>query len=291
MKKALSNNESFMNFLWNVLISASVFKDYFYQASDEIITKADKLILLKNHLGSLHVWKKLYKHYQNNLLNNVLLTSPGDFQKPTKVEFHPRFGWIVSAGSLRAFLGKVSLLDNTSVRIGKRTYFSGQGIIRGGNCLEIGSFSAIAEGFYVVAGGDRHPFEYASQFGFKTERRLKSDGINIPVIHKFLEQDNFDVSIGSDVWICRNCRLMNGVKIGNGCLIAEGALVNKHCEDYGVYGGTPAKLIRYRFPKNVIEQLLELRWWNWDMSKICINTTFFDTDLRNFNGNLKSLIK
>lgn len=54
------------------------------------------------------------------------------------------------------------------------------------------------------------------------------------------------IEIGNDVWIATNAVITAGVKIGNGCIIGAGAVVTKDCEDYGIYGGVPAKLIRKR---------------------------------------------
>jgi virginiamycin A acetyltransferase len=37
---------------------------------------------------------------------------------------------------------------------------------------------------------------------------------------------------------------------------------------YAIYGGNPAKLIRYRFDTKTIDRLLNLQWWNWSDDKI-----------------------
>jgi len=53
----------------------------------------------------------------------------------------------------------------------------------------------------------------------------------------------------------------NGVRIGNGAIVASGAVVVKDVPDYAIVGGVPAKLIKYRFKESVINELLELEWW------------------------------
>ena len=52
--------------------------------------------------------------------------------------------------------------------------------------------------------------------------------------------------IGDDVWIGRRVMIMPGVHIGNGCVIAAGAVVTKDVPDYAIVGGVPAKIIRFR---------------------------------------------
>ena len=61
---------------------------------------------------------------------------------------------------------------------------------------------------------------------------------------------------------------MPGVTIGNGAIIAAGAIVTKDVDDYAIVGGVPAKLIRYRFEKKTREKLLEIKWWDWSHSEI-----------------------
>lgn len=52
------------------------------------------------------------------------------------------------------------------------------------------------------------------------------------------------VEIGDGCWIGAKATILPGVKIGNGCMIATGSLVNKDCEPNGLYAGVPAKRIK-----------------------------------------------
>ncbi|MGM9819091.1 MAG: acyltransferase [Paludibacteraceae bacterium] len=54
------------------------------------------------------------------------------------------------------------------------------------------------------------------------------------------------VTIGNDVWIGRRVIIMPGITIGNGCIIAAGAVVTKDIPDYAIAGGVPAKILKYR---------------------------------------------
>jgi len=70
--------------------------------------------------------------------------------------------------------------------------------------------------------------------------------------------------IGNDVWMGRNATVIAGVSIGDGAVIAAGAVVTKDVPPYAIVGGIPAKIIRYRFAPEQIEALLRIRWWDWD---------------------------
>jgi acetyltransferase-like isoleucine patch superfamily enzyme len=69
--------------------------------------------------------------------------------------------------------------------------------------------------------------------------------------------------IGNDVWIGQDATIMRGLTIGDGAVIAASAVVTKDVPPYAIVGGNPAKLIRFRFPPDIIEELLSLRWWRY----------------------------
>jgi len=107
----------------------------------------------------------------------------------------------------------------------------------------------------------------------------------------FLPKNN-PIKIGSDVWIGDNAIILNGVKVWNGAVIGAGSIVTKNIEPYSIVAGVPAKLIKYRFEKEIIKFLLNLEWWNWNNEKIKRNKEFFMTDLSSVDINdLKKIIK
>lgn len=70
-----------------------------------------------------------------------------------------------------------------------------------------------------------------------------------------------------------NATIMPGVKIGDGAIIAAKSVVTKDVEAYTVVGGNPAKFIKRRFSVEKIAELIELKWWDWDIEKITENLT------------------
>ena len=76
--------------------------------------------------------------------------------------------------------------------------------------------------------------------------------------------------------------VMGGVTIGNGAIIATGAIVTKNVSDYCIVGGVPAKTIKKRFSDKIIEALLKIKWWEWNDKKIAKNIDTFDLDVEEF---------
>jgi tetrahydrodipicolinate N-succinyltransferase len=83
------------------------------------------------------------------------------------------------------------------------------------------------------------------------------------------------VIIGNDVWIGANAVILDKVKIGDGAVIAAGAIVSKDVKPYTIVGGIPAKPIKKRFSEEEIEKLLEFKWWEKDIRWIRENYELF----------------
>lgn len=74
-------------------------------------------------------------------------------------------------------------------------------------------------------------------------------------------------SIGNDVWIGAGCIIRDNVIIGDGAVIGAGSIITKDVPPYAIVVGA-SKIIRYRFPEEIIAKLLIMKWWDWDDSKI-----------------------
>lgn len=101
-------------------------------------------------------------------------------------------------------------------------------------------------------------------------------------------RNNAPISIGNDVWIGCNVCILQGVSIGDGAVIASGAVVTKNVPPYAVVGGVPAKIISYRFSQDIIEKLLKIKWWDWELDYIKEHIDYlYDLDallLANYRG-------
>jgi acetyltransferase-like isoleucine patch superfamily enzyme len=74
--------------------------------------------------------------------------------------------------------------------------------------------------------------------------------------------------IGNDVWIEQNAIVRSGVKIGDGAVVAAGAVVVKDVGPYEVVGGVPARQIRMRFSDDIVQRFIEMRWWDYSHEAI-----------------------
>ena len=70
-----------------------------------------------------------------------------------------------------------------------------------------------------------------------------------------------ETRIGNDVWIGAKSMIVSGVNIGDGAIIAAGAVVVKDVEPYSIVGGVPARHLKYRFETEIIDKLLDIKWW------------------------------
>lgn len=121
---------------------------------------------------------------------------------------------------------------------------------------DIGSFTSIAN--HVVISGARHPMEWVGMspvfYSGRDSVKKKFSRFDLSEIRR--------TSIGHDVWIGHSAIIISGVSIGNGAVVGAGAVVTKDVPPYGVVAGNPAKLIRYRFPFDIISKLEITCWWN-----------------------------
>ena len=73
------------------------------------------------------------------------------------------------------------------------------------------------------------------------------------------------------MWVGYEAVMMPEVQVGDKAIIAAKSVVVGNVSPYTIIGGNPAKPIRQRFEDDVIQTLLEVAWWNWDVEKITRN--------------------
>lgn len=136
-----------------------------------------------------------------------------------------------------------------------------------GDKLIIGKFCMIASGVTFIMNGANHKMDGITAYPFNIF------GNGWEKVTPKMEELPFkgDTIVGNDVWIGSNATIMPGVHIGDGAIIATNTTVTKDVAPYTVVGGNPGKEIRKRFSEEKIEELLELKWWDWKIERITEN--------------------
>ncbi len=132
-----------------------------------------------------------------------------------------------------------------------------------GDKLIIGKFCMIASGVTFIMNGANHLTESISAYPFA----IFGEGWEHAMEGKSYPFKG-DTVIGNDVWIGYKATIMAGVTIGDGAIIASGAWVTKDVPAYSIVGGNPTREIKKRFSPEKIAQLLEAKWWDWEIEKI-----------------------
>lgn len=141
--------------------------------------------------------------------------------------------------------------------------------------VKVGRFCAIAEDVNIRL--FQHPTNMVavSPCFYRKEHTLKTFVSQNYYEDLQLNEDGFSVTIGNDVWIGQGVSVKSGITIGDGAVIGTGAVVTKNVEPYAIVGGVPSRLIRYRFSKEQIEALLEIKWWNRSIEWLEENGRYF----------------
>jgi acetyltransferase-like isoleucine patch superfamily enzyme len=149
-------------------------------------------------------------------------------------------------------------------KVGKYTGFNEWSVAKHST---IGAFCSIGQ--RVAINPYPHPTSWLSSHGFQFHpgdsgfgyvqeyhdlRRLPYEAVEFkPIV------------IGNDVWMGHNVNVLGGVTIGDGAVIGAGAVVTKNVPPYAVVGGVPATVLRYRFPRHIIDRLLRVKWWEMEL--------------------------
>ena len=126
--------------------------------------------------------------------------------------------------------------------------------------MSIGKFCSIAPEVTFILGGE-HRSDWCTTYPFNCI-------INDFKFIKGHPRPKGEIVVGNDVWLAWGCKILSGVHIGNGSIIASGAVVTKDVEPYSIVGGVPAKEIQKRFDEKTIQKLEEMQWWDWDKEYI-----------------------
>jgi acetyltransferase-like isoleucine patch superfamily enzyme len=171
-----------------------------------------------------------------------------------------RYGSSVARSTIGACVGLHQSVQLSDATIGAYSYIAERSVASN---VTIGKFSSI--GPELLCGYGTHPLTWVCTSPVFYSRRGQCGGSFVEKEHF---EENLKTTIGNDVWIGARVFLRDGVNIGDGAIIGAGAVVIKDVAPYSVVGGVPAKLIRHRFVEHDIEQLSNIRWWDWPPKRL-----------------------
>ena len=143
-----------------------------------------------------------------------------------------------------------NLFDASAVSVGEGSYGL-LNVFTYGNPeekLEIGRYCSIARNVTFLLGGEHHPeciSNYVWRLCYGKNKDIMAD-----------KRTKGKIVLEDDVWIGIGATILSGVRIGQGAIVASGAVVNKDVPPYAIVGGVPAKVIKYRFSDDIIKKLL-----------------------------------
>ena len=177
----------------------------------------------------------------------------------------------------RTIYPRVYNIDNNRIvlKLNRNSYIADAVIENlGEGIISVNNFSAISWGIQ---------FEMNNSVGHNHRNIATSSFLfNFSIPSEFSPpQEQCKIEIGNDVWIGRGCifKSTNPKKplvIGDGAVIASDSVVVKSVPPYAIVGGNPAQIIKYRFSDKIIESLLRIKWWDWDIDKIHDNLKYFN---------------
>ena len=122
--------------------------------------------------------------------------------------------------------------------------------------IHIGSYVAVAADVDFIVGSNHN-------HNSVTIKNLNYDAPNYP--------SKGQIIIQNDVFVGYGAKIMAGVTVHNGAVIAANSHVVEDVPPYAIVGGNPAKVIKYRFSDDVIKKLQTIKWWNWSTEKKTAN--------------------
>lgn len=171
-------------------------------------------------------------------------------------------GASVHSGASAVVEAPARVASNIMMRgfIGAYTYIRAGSRVAAGTGF-IGRYCSIAPG--VIIGDGQHATNWLSTHPFQESNSLfwlsKPSSVQPPP----REKQKPPAIIGNDVWIGANAIIMRGVVVGDGSIIAAGAVVTKDVPPYAIVAGVPAKVIKWRFDHKTIKRLIALQWWRY----------------------------
>lgn len=244
--------------------------------NDVLVSKSqlNEKVLVRNHTQILRSYLKgTFDINSNCILDNVNFNGVLSLSDHCKILNLIGEGKILAGRKIKINGGSVVL--NGCIEIGDYTTINGPNtdIYSAVNMVKIGKFCSIARNVSI------------QEYNHKMDK-VSTYFINYNIFGRDDDESNDSkgsIIIENDVWIGTQCVILSGAHISNGAVVAANSVVTGFIPPYAVVAGSPARVIKYRFPEETIAKLLEIRWWDWSEEKLLKNRKFFIEPNVNFN--------
>ena len=133
---------------------------------------------------------------------------------------------------------------------------------------EIKSFSNIAWGCTIGAANHNYKNLTQHNFIYNEYDELNENALNF-------ERNIPKTILYPDTWVGAGAAIISGVRMNVGSVLGANSTLTKDTEPYGIYGGSPATLIKFRFSDESIKMATNSKWWDWSDKKIKKNINLF----------------
>lgn len=169
---------------------------------------------------------------------------------------------------------------HADLEIGQGTRINGSAVVKGLGMARIGKYCAIGDDLRLITSN-----HYLHALAI--QNKVQQD-----ILGTVLTDGKRGITIGHDVWIGDLVTILPGVEIGHGAVIGAGAVVTRSVDAYAVVAGNPARKVSQRFQPEVIDRLLDLKWWDWSIDQMRQRADFFRQDFSQLSvEQLESRIK
>jgi acetyltransferase-like isoleucine patch superfamily enzyme len=181
------------------------------------------------------------------------------------------------------------LKQNGMLEVGEHSYGGFKVLVFSGDSarVKIGKWCSIASDVEIMPGGN-HRIDTVTSYPMR--QYLVPD--HMERVGKPWSKG--DVTVGNDVWIGQGAKILGGVTIGDGAVVAAWSVVSKDVPPYAIVAGVPARVVRKRFSEQTIESLLRIGWWDWDDATVLarideLTSTDLEAFARKYDSSVSAL--
>jgi len=163
----------------------------------------------------------------------------------------------------------ISLVKEQGYEIGDYSYGGFNALDPNFGRMKIGKFCSIGINLTAIIGN--HNYHLLTTYPFMQVDKLFGVNDQHWDLRRIEVEDHYNsgvTEVGNDVWIGANVTILSGRKVGDGAVLAAGAVITKDVPPYAIVGGNPARVLKFRFDEDIIARLLTIKWWDWPREKI-----------------------